>query len=55
MKITEINDTNAHVLLSNGKTKIVNVMRLKKFFSPTQKDSETISEKWVDNRRRKNH
>jgi hypothetical protein len=44
VKITEINDTNAHVLLSNGKTKIVNVMRLKKFFSPTQKDSETISE-----------
>jgi hypothetical protein len=42
--MAEINDTNACVLLSNGKTKIVNVMRLKTFFSPTQNDSETVSE-----------
>jgi hypothetical protein len=32
-KITEINDTNARILLSNGKSKVLNVMRLKKFFS----------------------
>jgi hypothetical protein len=31
-KITEINDTNARLQLPNGKTKIYNVMRLKKFF-----------------------
>jgi hypothetical protein len=35
-KITEINDTNARVLLPNGKTKIYNIMRLKKFFAPSQ-------------------
>ncbi len=34
-KITEVNDTNARVLLPNGKTKIYNIMRLKKFFAPT--------------------
>jgi hypothetical protein len=34
-KITEINDTNARVLLPNGTTKIYNIMRLKKFFAPT--------------------
>ena len=28
-KITEINDTNARILLSNGKSKVLNVMRLK--------------------------
>ncbi len=32
-KITEINDTNARILLPNGKSKVLNVMRLKKFFS----------------------
>ncbi len=31
-KITEINDTNARILLPNGKTKILNIMRIKKFF-----------------------
>jgi hypothetical protein len=31
--ITEINDTNAFILLSNGKSKVLNVMQLKKFFS----------------------
>jgi hypothetical protein len=30
-KITEINDTNARILLANGKTKILNIMRIKKF------------------------
>jgi hypothetical protein len=30
-KITEMNDTNARVLLPNGKTKIYNIMTLKKF------------------------
>jgi hypothetical protein len=34
-KITEFNDTNARVLLPNGKTKIYNIMRLKKFFAPS--------------------
>jgi hypothetical protein len=32
-KTKEINDTNARVQLSNGKIKILNIMRLKKFFS----------------------
>jgi hypothetical protein len=31
-KITEVNDTNARVLLPNGKTKIYNIMRLKNSF-----------------------
>jgi hypothetical protein len=31
-KITEINDTNARILLANGKTKILNVMRINKCF-----------------------
>ncbi len=35
-KITEINDTNARVLLPNGKTKFYNIMRIKKFFAPSQ-------------------
>jgi Integrase core domain len=34
-KITEINDTNARLQLPKGKTKIYNIMRLKKFFVPT--------------------
>jgi hypothetical protein len=33
-KITEVNDTNARLQLPNGKTKIFNIMRLKKFFAP---------------------
>ncbi len=46
-KITEINDTNARILLSNGKTKVLNVMRLKKFFSgpsDTQNDNDINQE-----------
>jgi hypothetical protein len=43
-KITEINDANARLLLPNGKTKILNVMRIKKFFKPAS-ESETVSEK----------
>ena len=31
-KITEINDTNARIQLPNGKSKILNIMRIKKFF-----------------------
>ena len=42
-KITEINDTNARVLLPNGKTKILHVMRIKKFFKPAS-DGEPVSE-----------
>jgi hypothetical protein len=43
-KITEINDTNARILLPNGKTKVLNVMCLKKFFSDksdSQNDSDS--------------
>ena len=42
-KITEINDTNARILLPNGKSKVLNVMHLKKFFSDksvSQSDSD---------------
>jgi hypothetical protein len=42
-KITEINDANARLLLPNGKTKILNVMPIKKFFKPAS-ESETVSE-----------
>ncbi len=42
-KITEINDTNSQILLPNSKTKILNVMRIKKFFKPAS-DGETVSE-----------
>ncbi len=43
-KITEINDTNTHILilLPNGKSKVLNVMHLKKFFS---EPSDTNSDK----------
>jgi hypothetical protein len=44
-KITEVNDTNARILLPNGKSKVLNVMHLKKFFSvlsDTKSDNETI-------------
>jgi hypothetical protein len=37
-KITKINDTNARILLANGKTKILNVMRIKKFFKSDNSD-----------------
>jgi len=41
-KITKINDTNARLQLPNGKTKIYNIMCLKKFFAlPTNSNSET--------------
>jgi hypothetical protein len=43
-KITEINDTNARILLPNRKTKVLNVMHLKKFFSlksDSQNDSDS--------------
>ncbi len=38
-KITEVNDTNAKVILPNGKTKIYNIMRLKKFFAPSPNEN----------------
>jgi len=44
-KITEVNDTNARILLANGKSKVLNVMRLKKFFAPamnTSSEQETL-------------
>ncbi len=40
-KITEINDINARLLMPNGKTKIYNVMRLKKFFAPSDQNTDT--------------
>jgi hypothetical protein len=43
-KITEINDTNARLLMPNGKTKIYNVMRLKKFFVPSDPNTNTDAE-----------
>ena len=39
-KITEINDTNARILLANGKTKILNVMRIKIFFKSDNSDTQ---------------
>jgi hypothetical protein len=39
-KITEINDTNARILLPNGKTKILNVMHIKKFFKQPDNQSD---------------
>jgi hypothetical protein len=45
-KIMEVNDTNARVLLPNGKTKIYNIMRLKKFFAPP---TDTTSKKYALN------
>jgi len=44
-KITKINDTNARILLANGKTKILNVMRIKKFFK--QNDNSDTQNKTV--------
>ena len=46
-KITETNDTYTRILLPNGKTKVLNVMHLKKFFAvPSDKttDIDTTSE-----------
>jgi hypothetical protein len=46
-KITEINDTKARILLPIGKLKVLNVMRLKKFFSApsdTKSDNEHTPE-----------
>ncbi len=39
-KITEINDTNACILLANGKAKILNIMRIKKFFKSENSNNE---------------
>ncbi len=40
-KITEINDTNARIVLPNGKTKILNVMCIKKFFKQPENNSDS--------------
>ncbi len=39
-KITEINDSNACIVLPNGKTKILNVMPIKKFFKQPETNSD---------------
>jgi hypothetical protein len=46
-KITEINDTNARIQLPNGKSKIINIMRIKKFFQQKDKNSESEQNKTV--------
>ncbi len=46
-KITKVNDTNARILLSNGKSKALNVMGIKKFFSApndTSSDNKNTNE-----------
>jgi hypothetical protein len=43
-KITEINDTNARLQLPNGKTKVYNIMRLKKFFAPTPDNTNSSND-----------
>jgi hypothetical protein len=42
-KITEVNDTNARIVLANSKTKILNIMCLKHFFAPEPNKSEIVS------------
>jgi transposase InsO family protein len=46
-KITEINDTNARIQLPNGKSKIINIMRIKKFFQQKDTNSESEQNKTV--------
>ncbi|MFN9940179.1 MAG: hypothetical protein ACK56I_11975, partial [bacterium] len=46
-KITEINDTNARILLPNGKSKILNIMRIKQFFNQKDTNSENEQNKTV--------
>ncbi len=50
-KITEINDSNARIVLQNGKTKILNVMQIKKNFKQpeTNKDNENRTVSGSDN------
>jgi hypothetical protein len=43
-KITEINDTNAHTVLPNGKTKILNVMCIKKFIKQSEQNADNENE-----------
>jgi hypothetical protein len=38
-KIIKINDSSARIVLPNGKTKILNVMRIKKFFKQPETNS----------------
>ncbi len=39
-KIIKINDSNTRIVLPNGKTKILNVMRIKKFFKQPKTNSD---------------
>jgi hypothetical protein len=48
-KITEINDTNARILLPNGKSKVLNVMRLKKIFAEKKPDNSDSDKSATDN------
>jgi hypothetical protein len=41
-KVTELNDTNARIQLSSGKTKVHNVMPLKMFYTPAQSYKQNI-------------
>jgi hypothetical protein len=55
-KITEINDTNNRILLANGKTKVINVVHLERFFATqneTKSDIETHSEQFDFNSEQK--
>jgi hypothetical protein len=45
-KITEINDSNDRIVLPNGKMKILNIMRIKKFFKQPE-DTTDIENKTV--------
>jgi hypothetical protein len=48
-KITEVNDTNAKILLPNGKSKVLNVMRLKKFFADKSGESSDNDKTTTEN------
>jgi hypothetical protein len=48
-KITKVNDTNAKILLPNGKSKVLNVMRLKKFFADKNGESSDNDKTAADN------
>ncbi len=41
-KVTELHDTNAKIQLSSGKTKVLNVMQLKKIYTPAPSDEQNI-------------
>jgi hypothetical protein len=47
-KVTEVNDTNARLLQPNRRTKIYNIMRLKKFFAPTATSTGNTDTQHID-------